>query len=209
MLSTLSGLAQLALEFGTDKYPNCRVYERYFEEFKERSTNLFEIGVGGYDKPEEGGGSLRMWKKYFKYGKVYALDFYDKSSHAENGITIYRGSQDDEVLLNKIADDMGRLDIILDDGSHICEHVIKSFEILFPRLNEGGIYIVEDIGTSYWPSCGGSESLDDPNTSMAYFKRIADGINSFAFKHKYEPTYADQHAAFVHFYPNFVVIQKK
>ena len=35
-------------------------------------------------------------------------------------------------------------DIILDDGSHSNKDVINSFELLFPLLNDNGLYIVED-----------------------------------------------------------------
>jgi demethylmacrocin O-methyltransferase len=41
-------------------------------------------------------------------------------------------------------------DIILDDGSHINDDVIQSFKIMFPKIRKGGVYIAEDLQTSYW-----------------------------------------------------------
>ena len=61
-----------------------------------------------------------------------------------------------QAFLTSVVDEIGPLDIIIDDGSHLNEHVIRTFEILFPLLNEGGIYAVEDLQTSYWPDHGGS-----------------------------------------------------
>ena len=49
------------------------------------------------------------------------------------------------------------LDIIIDDGSHINEHVIRTFQYLFPKLKPGGIYVVEDTQTSYRQDYGGDD----------------------------------------------------
>eukprot|EP00540_Astrosyne_radiata_P018571 CAMPEP_0116824288 /NCGR_PEP_ID=MMETSP0418-20121206/1312_1 /TAXON_ID=1158023 /ORGANISM="Astrosyne radiata, Strain 13vi08-1A" /LENGTH=168 /DNA_ID=CAMNT_0004452639 /DNA_START=10 /DNA_END=516 /DNA_ORIENTATION=+ len=46
----------------------------------------------------------------------------------------------------------GPYDIILDDGSHVPPHVIFSLFALWPCVKEGGIYIIEDLETSYWDS---------------------------------------------------------
>ncbi len=51
---------------------------------------------------------------------------------------------------------MGGVDIVLDDGSHVGSHQRTSFETLFPLLNEGGIYLIEDLHTSYWTHFEGS-----------------------------------------------------
>ena len=66
-------------------------------------------------------------------------------------------------------------DFILDDGSHLNEHVIYSFETLFQYVKSGGMYIVEDVATSYFPWYGGG--LNDPKSMMEYFKKLTDDIN--------------------------------
>jgi len=40
--------------------------------------------------------------------------------------------------------------MILDDGSHMSSHMIYSFEHLFGSVKSGGVYVIEDIGCSYW-----------------------------------------------------------
>ena len=202
-------LAAMAARHGTDKVRYCDTYERYLSAWRGQAVRLFEIGVGGHGDPQAGGASVRMWKEYFPDGTIYALDYHDKSAHQEDRIRIFRGSQADATVLRGIVAEIGRLDIALDDGSHRSADVIASFEVLFPLLASGGLYIVEDIGTSYWPSFGGSEDLGDPNTSMSYFKRLADGIQAASFKHPYSRSYADSHATFVHFWPNLVVVGKR
>jgi hypothetical protein len=201
-------LSSLATRYGSDKASKCGVYERYFNPIRHKELNFLEIGIGGYDDPKAGGGSLRMWKHYFPKAQIFGIDYYDKSVHEEARVKIFRGSQDDSGFLNIVAKAIGRIDVILDDGSHISAHIIKSFETLFPLLGDGGLYIVEDIGTSYWPDYGGSPDFLNPDTSMFYFKRLADGLNHFAFKHEFVPTYYDQHTEFIHFYKNFLILKK-
>jgi hypothetical protein len=201
-------LARLAALHGSDKVPNCSVYEQYLGNIRNQVFCLLEIGVGGYDDPQTGGSSLRMWRDYFPRAHIFGVDIHDKSAHEGDRIRIFRGSQDDPGFLRSVVDEMGRLDLVIDDGSHISSHVIRSFEILFPLLSNGGLYIVEDVGTSYWKDCGGSDDFSTPGTSMYYLKRIADGMNYFAFRHPYTPLYADINTRFVHFYRNFVILQK-
>ena len=88
--------------------------------------------------------------------------------------------------------------------------MVESFRILFPTLKEGGIYVVEDIQTSYWEDYGGSSTeLNDPRTSMGFFKQLADGLNHAEFiRPGYQPTYFDQHIRSMHFYHNMVFIYK-
>ena len=185
-------------------------YQTHFRKFKFKSINLLEIGVGGYDDPEIGGSSLRMWRKYFPFGRIYSLDIYDKSSQQERRIKIFKGSQVDVSFLEKVTSEIGELDIIIDDGSHINEHVIETFKILFPKLKDGGIYVIEDTQTSYWPEYGGdSMDLNRTNTLMNYFKAMTDCLNNKEFINPgYTQTYFDRKLIAMHFYHNLIFIYK-
>ena len=152
-------LTELAIKHGTDKWGSHYYtphYHHHFSRFREKKINLLEIGVGGYEDPHAGGESLRMWKEYFPHAQIYSLDIVDKRSLEEDRIRIYRGSQVDEALLNSITSEIGELDLIIDDGSHVNRHIIKTFNILFPKLKTGGIYAIEDLQTSYWNRFGGN-----------------------------------------------------
>ena len=63
-------------------------------------------------------------------------------------------------------------DIIIDDGSHRCEDVISSLNVLFPRLRLDGCYVVEDLHTSYHAPFGGGFKHAD--SSIEYLKRAVD-----------------------------------
>jgi hypothetical protein len=209
---TSMSLTELAEEFGSDKWGVHRYtphYERHLAPLRDRELVLLELGIGGYSREKQGGASLRMWKWFFPRAQVVGVDIEDKSFVDEDRITSYQGSQTNARLLRRIVKRFGAPTVVIDDGSHRPPHVIRSFEILFPLLADGGLYVIEDIQTSYWPQWKGSLDRDDPSTSMAMVKRLLDGLNFEEFLDEdYEPSYTDLHVQGVHCYHNLVVIEK-
>lgn len=206
-------LNKLGLMFGTDKaigHYYLPHYQKHFRPYKFKKIKLLEIGVGGYENPNYGGHSLRMWKSYFKKAQIYAFDIHNKLPLQEKRIKIFQGSQVDHSFLDILIKKTGKLDIIIDDGSHINQHVITTFKALFPHLKDGGIYVIEDTQTSYWKDYGGdSEVLNNPNTIMNYFKGLTDGLNNKEFdKPGYNATYFDLKIVSMHFYHNLIFIYK-
>ena len=75
-------------------------------------------------------------------------------------------------------------DIVIDDGSHVPAHNIISFEVLWKNVRPGGIYVVEDIETSYYPKSNiygyGYEAgilAPSPLNALSRFRQYADVIN--------------------------------
>jgi len=206
-------LIKLATIYGTDKWGThfyASHYTKHFNKLRNKKLKILEIGVGGYTNTKKGGESLRMWKRYFPKSMIYSIDIYDKSILQEKRIKIFQGSQADKVFLKDIYNQIGSLDIIIDDGSHIADHVLTSFKTLFPLLKEGGIYVVEDIQTSYWPSfTENSDNLNDSSTPMNFFKTLTDGLNYQEFLiPNYTPSYFYLNIIAIHFYHNLVLIYK-
>ncbi|WP_298247542.1 class I SAM-dependent methyltransferase [uncultured Christiangramia sp.] len=206
-------LSRIGQIFKTDKFEKHNytpVYQKHFHPLRKKKINLLEIGVGGYKNPISGGNSLRMWKGYFRKAKIFAIDIYDKEKLQEKRIKIFKGSQIDLNFLNHVYSEIGKLDIIIDDGSHINEHVITSFKFLFPKLNEQGIYVIEDIQTSYWPEYGGSSlELNNPETIMGFFKSLTDGLNhAELIIPDYKASYLNLNIESIHFYHNMIFIYK-
>ena len=203
-------LKVIALRKGTDKLLHGYIehYARHFVAFRHRPINVLEIGVGGYDDPRAGGNSLRMWQEYFPKAMIYSMDIYDKRPLEEARIKIFRGSQNDPELLEWVVKQIGRIDIIIDDGSHISEHIVTSFNLLFPHLADGGWYVIEDLYNSYSTEAGGnSDDLNDPNTSVSMLKRRLDGLQH-NFIHTQAADYYDQNVAAMHCYPKIVFFLK-
>ncbi|GEP33535.1 hypothetical protein NSZ01_13030 [Nocardioides szechwanensis] len=205
-------LDELAVHFGTDKFgmhfytPH---YARHFGHLRKERFTLLEIGIGGYIRDRKGGASLRMWKYFFPNAQIVGLDIEDKAFVRAPRIDTYQGSQDDEALLRRVVDEKGPIKVIIDDGSHRPEHIRETFRVLFPLLEDGGVYAIEDIQTSYWPEWGGSEDRHDPTTTMALVKDLVDGLNYEEYvDESYEPTYTDLNVVAVHCYHNLVFIEK-
>jgi hypothetical protein len=152
-------LTRLSIRHGTDKWgPHfyTPIYHALFAHLREQPIRLLEIGVGGYEFRSVGGASLAMWAEYFRQGKIVGIDIAEKSLALDPRVTIVRGSQTDGPFLLKVVADHGPFDIIIDDGSHVPQHVVASFRTLFAGLVDGGFYVVEDVQTAFWPNYGGT-----------------------------------------------------
>ena len=138
-------------------------YERYYERWLAplravQGIRLLEIGV-------ESGHSMRFWSKFFTNADhVYGIGYknWQKEKKEEyHGATIYRGDQGDQDFLRYVANDTGgSFDFVLDDGSHLPSHQLITFDELWPHVKYGGMYIIEDIETSFW----------HPNASLYGYK---------------------------------------
>jgi hypothetical protein len=203
-------LNRLALFFQTDKWGAhwyTQHYQRYFQSLRKKPLNLLEIGVGGYENSGVGAESLRMWKTYFPKARIVGIDICDKTHFSQDRIDIRKCDQTDAEALRKLSAEYGGFDIIIDDGSHLNEHVVKTFGILFPLLRPNGIYTIEDTQTSYWPTWGGGK--DNPHSLMAYFKGLVDGLNHVEYPLEgYAPNYYDRNIVEVAFFHNLIVIRK-
>lgn len=164
-------LTHLAVCYGTDKFgyhdytPN---YYKVLKHLRGAPIKMMEIGVGGYGDSDRGGQSLEVWRDFFPLGSITGIDIQEKTMDLGPRVAILQGSQVDEAFLREVEAMRGPFEVVLDDGSHQNEHVIQSFGMLFPALKAGGIYIVEDVQTSFFPRRGGSVSLKQPN-SVGFF----------------------------------------
>jgi hypothetical protein len=204
-----NNLSLLALEHGTTKWGNGYMpyYQTHFAPFRNRALKLLEIGVGGYQDPRSGGESLRMWKDYFPRGMIYGIDVVDKSYHNDDRITTFVGSQNDPIFLDDLARRLGQFDIIIDDGSHVSDHVITAFRTLFPRLADNGVYVIEDLSWSYWPQRGGDWRDARKATSVTMLKDLVNGVNHQFIPH-HVSSYTDLNIISLHFYPQIAFIVK-
>lgn len=134
--------------FGTDKqseghHSYAAAYADALRPFRSKPIKLLEIGV--YK-----GASLLSWRAYFPRASIVGIDIIPKPEMARGRVRIYQGDQGSAADLDRVCADEAPFDIIIDDGSHLSRHQLFSFYHLFPHLREGGIYVIEDVQTSYW-----------------------------------------------------------
>jgi hypothetical protein len=117
-----------------------QVYEPYLSKWRGDTFGILEIGVYR-------GESLRMWQTYFKHAHVHGLDIDPNAAERVGGaFPVYTGSQADEALLDRALSEIGAdLRLVVDDGSHVNELTIATFDHVFPRLPRGALYIIEDL----------------------------------------------------------------
>lgn len=150
-------------------------YDFHFRDFQEKHIRLLEIGV-------QGGGSLSMWQIYFPKASIVGIDIDTtcKKFEREN-VKVYIGDQEDTDFLITVNKKEGPFDIIIDDGGHTMKQQITTFKTLFPKLNDGGIYVIEDLHTSYWGEFGGK--IKRKNTMIGVLKDMIDDMHYWAINH--------------------------
>ncbi len=151
----MENITEIFNKYGTDKGENpihgwegqslkyTEVYDRYFKDLRNNNVNLLEIGI---HDPRFPGASVSAWTEYFNYINFYGYDIIDCKKFEKYNVKTFKGDQNDgEDLIRFINENPVRFDIVIDDGSHILEHITKSFTYLFPRVRKGGYYFIEDL----------------------------------------------------------------
>jgi hypothetical protein len=170
-------LTRIALRHGTDKWGAhfyTPVYHQLFAHLRDRPVRLLEIGIGGYEFARLGGASLAMWADYFPNGRILGIDVFAKTLDLGPRVSIRHGSQDDAAFLRRMSAEHGPFDIVIDDGSHVPAQVIASFGVLFPLLAHDGLYVIEDVQTTFWPNFGGSP---DGGATMGLARAMLEHLN--------------------------------
>jgi cephalosporin hydroxylase len=179
------------------------VYEKHFKPLTDRPLKILEIGILN-------GGSLKMWKDYFHPESTIVgididtrcLDFkYDSTN-----INVRIGDQSDPVFLQSLIDEFGVFDLVIDDGSHHVNHVNKTFQFLFPKIAENGIYFIEDTHAAYWASHGGS--VNHPESINNVAKRMIDAINADHTKGQVVPDYFTRNVKCMICYDSIIVFER-
>ncbi len=164
---------------------------------------ILEIGVSQ-------GGSLEMWKNYFgNKATIYGIDINPKCLEMEKeGFNIFIGSQSDRKFLKEVKMHIPPIDILIDDGGHTMVQQITSFEELFDCIKDDGIYLCEDLHTSYWASFGGGHKRR--GSFIEYSKNFIDYLNA---NHSNQMTLKQNKFTnavdSIHYYDSMLIIEKK
>jgi len=179
------------------------VYDRHFSKYRDKEIVVLEIGVFQ-------GGSLQMWKDYFgPKAKIYGVDINpDCKKFEEENIEIFIGSQSDRGFLRDLLKKIPPIDILIDDGGHFMEQQIVTFEELFSHVKNDGVYLCEDMHTSYWIKYGGGYKRS--GTFVEYTKNFIDYLNAWhSTQRALRVTDFTKSVDSIHYYDSIVVLEKK
>lgn len=174
-------MLKVGIKYKSDKLTHHgynRFYDMFLVPLRNQPLKFLEIGIYR-------GKSLKMWNDFFTNGKIYGLDINEGYEHPKG--KVYKGDQSDIRVLEVLVKEIGRCKVIIDDGSHVPEHQLLGFNYLFDKcLDYGGVYIIEDIETSYWGENNKKSELYGYNVQAGFkkknniveiFKNVADIVN--------------------------------
>lgn len=132
------------------------IYERIFAPLRNEPLNILEMGlcVGGPELVEMNAGvnrtttsvpSINAWLEYFPRAQLYGFDISDFSKFQTDRFTFIRGDMGNVEDLDDLSAQSDSFDIIIDDASHASFHQQLGFLTLFPKLTNGGVYVIEDV----------------------------------------------------------------
>ena len=179
------------------------IYDELFQNFQNRE-NLRILEIGVFE-----GGSQSILKKYFHASSIiFGIDINPNCLNLDTGTNIRIGDATDKNFLTEIVGEMGGIDLVIDDGSHLSSHQKKTFEILFPQLSEGGLYIVEDLEHSYLLESKGIPF--SPNTFWNQSKRTTELLNNEFRRYKKRFTFKINASELfsIKFYPQIIAFSK-
>lgn len=194
---------------GTDKISHGygQWYARHLRRYRFRRVTLLEIGVLAGD-------SLRVWRDVFPRARLVGLDIDPPVLDLGSRVRVVRGNQSSAADLDRAIEGLAAPSVVIDDGSHRGEHIWASFRHLFPLLRPGGVYVIEDLSTSYWADWGGAIPAPD-DSGIGLVRALVDAVQTHAGVYDWgaragaaRPSSEFDAVAAVHLYPNMVVVRK-
>lgn len=142
---TLKEIFQVIGHFGSDigcndkgsTHSYIETYDKLFSPYRDKCSFL-EIGLALGD-------SIKLVDEYFTNSKIVGVDIsvvFTPPAY-KNNVRIIQADATKQEFLDTINGET--FDIIIDDGSHMENDQVDTFNMLKSRMNKGGIYIIEDI----------------------------------------------------------------
>lgn len=181
------------------------IYEKHFSKFIDKHPVILEIGVFK-------GGSIEMWNYYFDNKcEIYAIDINPNVLELQkdfgNNVKIIIGDQGDPNFWNTFRENGIKFDMVIDDGSHLMNHQILTFNKTLSIIKDGGVYLCEDTHTSYlkkFNSC-----LNDPKSFIEYTKKIIDYLHYYHIENPQFTRKFRKNIFCVTYYDSIVVVDIK
>jgi polysaccharide deacetylase 2 family uncharacterized protein YibQ len=161
-------------KYRTDKHTDHHYIQQFYDEaflsFRESNLNFLEIGVWN-------GESMKLWADYFINAKnIVGVDVFIRTpmQKVKENLSKHKTTLHQLNSVNCSIEEFNNFsklypegfDIIIDDGSHVFNDQITTYNKFKLLMKKGGIYIIEDMGNE-------SESTREA------FKKLIPEINIF------------------------------
>lgn len=148
-------------------------YSQVLGAYEHSPHSVLEIGV-------QNGGSLEIWSQCFPNASsilgVDVLPACGDLQFSDPRIEVIVGDVKLQSTLSEIVSHANQFHLVVDDGSHIQTDVIQAFGNLFEFVVPGGLYVIEDLHTSYWSSHQGGLRMN--GTTIEFLKDLVDISNT-------------------------------
>ena len=131
------------------------LYQKLLENKKETTKNVLEIGIGDFFL--KNGGSIKLWKNFFKNATIYGLDILPVDRVIDellndDRIILYTSidAYNEDFFITNFLNKNIKCDFMLDDGPHTLESMKQFIKLYTQIMTDDGILIIEDVQSWDW-----------------------------------------------------------
>mmetsp|Transcript_71143 Transcript_71143/g.123395 ORF Transcript_71143/g.123395 Transcript_71143/m.123395 type:complete len:507 (+) Transcript_71143:45-1565(+) len=118
------------------------------------SPKMLEIGLG-CDMVYGPGASVKLWKEFLPRVNLWEAEFDEQCVERSvqngllDGVQVVTGDQGEAADVQRwVTETGGNFDVVVDDGGHHSKHFLTSFQVLWPHVVPGGLYMIENLEAS-------------------------------------------------------------
>jgi len=162
-------------------WPNYfEAYHNHWQRYRGKEVTFMEIGV-------QSGGKIPLLRNYFGSGFTYIGIDINPSTKMFDGadyVNIEIGNSEDPAFWKEMRAKYPKVDLFLDDGGHTMKQQRVAMEEMLPHVQYDGVYMCEDLSTSWSPNFGGHSFQDSRNedfrrdTMVGLVHRSMDWLNA-------------------------------
>jgi len=146
-------LIEIVDNLKTDKntlHSYLELYQKLLINKKDTAQNVLEIGIAE-------GGSIKMWSEFFTNADIHGLDIINIDNVLDeiknnDKIILYTSTDayNDIFFKTEFLNKNKRFDVMIDDGPHTLESMLKFIRLYSQLMTNDGILIIEDVQSWDW-----------------------------------------------------------
>ena len=136
-------------------------HEIYSHLLADRKVNSF-LEIGLFLSDTEPTTDLHSWAEIFPDAEIYGADWKSHLLFESGRIKTFYVNQDDPSSFGLLKTQLPeKIDVILDDASHMLSKTITTFEQTFDLVADGGLYLIEDILVRRYSESDWEQNIDE------------------------------------------------